>query len=160
MTPKANLITPNGYRLLKEEEDYLWRVERHEITKKVTWAAGLGDRSDNADYQTNKRRLRQIHSRVRFLRKRMEALTVVTPSPEQVGKVYFGAWVTLETDEGEVKKVQIVGSDEIYKHTSPCSIDSPLARAMVGKTIDDEAVVNMPNGPIYYTILAIEYDQY
>ncbi|MCH1413736.1 MAG: transcription elongation factor GreB, partial [Glaciecola sp.] len=118
MTSKANLITPNGYRLLKEEEDYLWRVERHEITKKVTWAAGLGDRSDNADYQTNKRRLRQIHSRVRFLRKRMEALTVVSPSPEQVGKVYFGAWVTLETEEGEVKKVQIVGSDEIYKHTS------------------------------------------
>ena len=158
MTQKANLITPNGYRLLKEEENYLWRVERHEITKKVRWAAGLGDRSDNADYQTNKRRLRQIHSRVRFLRKRMETLTVVAPSPEQAGKVYFGAWVTIQNEDGEVKKIQIVGSDEIYKHTAPCSIDSPLARAMVGKCVDDEVMVSMPDGPIYYTIMAIEYD--
>lgn len=157
MTKKANLITPNGYRLLQEEEDYLWRTERPEITQKVAWAAGLGDRSDNADYQTNKRRLRQIHSRVRFLRKRLESVTVITPTKEQIGKIYFGAWVTLEDESGEIKKIQIVGSDEIYKHAAPCSIDSPLARAMIGKVVDDEVIVTTPKGQICYFVNAIEY---
>lgn len=159
MTDRANLITPNGYRLLQEEEDYLWRIERPEITQKVQWAAGLGDRSDNADYAMNKRRLRQIHSRVRHLRKRLEAVTVITPAPEQQGKVFFGAWVTLEDENGEIQKIQLVGSDEIYKHSAPCSIDSPLARALVGKQIDDEVLVNTPNGQVCYFINDITYDE-
>ncbi|HAQ47583.1 MAG TPA: transcription elongation factor GreB [Glaciecola sp.] len=158
MINKANLITPNGYRLLQEEEDYLWRIERPEITQKVTWAAGLGDRSDNADYQMNKSRLRRIHSRVRFIRKRLESVKVISPSKEQIGKVFFGAWVTLEEESGVLSKVQIVGSDEIYKHAAPCSIDSPLARAMLGKVVDDEVLVNTPSGTKYYYLTEIEYD--
>ncbi len=154
---KANLITPAGYRLLKAEQDELWQVERLEITRKVAWAASLGDRSDNADYTENKRRLRQIHGRVRFLRKRLENIQVVHYSPEQAGKVFFGAWVTLEDEQGLIKTVQIVGSDEIYKHTSPCSIDSPLARGLIGRMVDDEVAIETPNGRQYMTINHIEY---
>lgn len=156
---KANLITPKGYRLLREEEDQLWRVERPVITDKVTWAASLGDRSENADYKENKAKLRRIHSRVRYLRKRLEAVKIVSYSPEQDGKVFFGAWVTLSTEDDSRLNVQVVGSDEIYQHPAPCSIDSPLARAMIGKQVDDEVLVNTPNGPKTYFIDAIRYDQ-
>lgn len=155
---KANLITPTGYRTLQAEEDQLWRVERPEITQKVTWAAGLGDRSDNADYAMNKRRLRQIHSRVRHLRKRLATVTVVEPNKAQQGKVYFGAWVTLEDEAGQCKTVQIVGTDEVSFHRAPCSIDSPLARAMIGKEVDDEVEVRTPNGKTLYFINDIRYD--
>jgi transcription elongation factor GreB len=154
---KANLITPKGYRLLKEEEDYLWRIERPEITEKVNWAASLGDRSENADYKENKFKLRKIHSRVRYLRKRLESVQVVHYAPVQEGKVFFGAWVSLEDDDGNEKELQIVGSDEIYKHDSPCSVDSPLARALIGKAVDDEVTLETPKGQQTWWVNAIHY---
>ena len=92
---------PRRYEKLKKEMDYLWREERPEVTKKVTWAASLGDRSENADYQYNKKRLREIDRRVRYLTKCLENLKIVDYSPQQEGKVFFGAWVEIENDDGD-----------------------------------------------------------
>lgn len=156
---KTNLITPEGFEKLNQELNHLWREYRPEITKKVAWAASLGDRSENADYKENKRLLRQIDSRVRFLRKRIEALKVIEYAPEQDGKVFFGAWVEIENDEGEQLSFRIVGPDEIYGRKDYISIDSPMARALLKKERDDEAVVKTPTGEQIWYINSIEYKQ-
>ncbi len=126
LTMKTPLITREGYEKLKQEMDYLWRQERPEVTKKVTWAASLGDRSENADYQYNKKRLREIDRRVRYLTKCLEQLKIVDYSPQQEGKVFFGAWVEIENDEGDIKRFRIVGYDEIFGRKDYISIDSPM----------------------------------
>jgi len=108
----------------------LWRVERPETTRKVTWAASLGDRSENADYQYNKKKLREIDRRVRYLRKCLENLKVVDYSPQQENKVYFGAWVEIENEQGQVLELRLVGYDEIFGRRDYISIDSPMARAL------------------------------
>lgn len=155
---KTKLITPEGYKKLKDEHDHLWHEKRPEITKIVTWAASLGDRSENADYQYNKRLLRQIDRRVRFLRKLLPELQVVNYSPQQSGKVFFGAWVEIENDEGEVMQFRIVGPEEIYGDAKGViSIDSPMARAMLKKSIDDVFSVRTPTGNKEWFINAIEY---
>lgn len=154
---RTNLVTRKGLAKLKQELDYNWREYRPEITKKVAWAASLGDRSENADYKENKRLLRQIDSRIRFLRKRIEALTVVDFSPQQEGKVFFGAAVEVEDDNGEVLKFRIVGPDEIYGRNDYISIDSPMARALLKKEVDDEALVSSPSGEKTWYINAIDY---
>ncbi|RJG51580.1 transcription elongation factor GreB [Motilimonas pumila] len=154
---KTNLITPQGLEKLQAELDYLWREYRPEITQKVTWAASLGDRSENADYKENKHILRQIDKRVRFLRKRIEQLTVVHPNAQQAGKVFFGALVEIENDQGETMKFQIVGPDEIYENKGAISIDSPMARALLKKQVDDEAIVKTPNGEAVWYINHIDY---
>ena len=136
----------------------LWKEERPEVTKKVTWAAGLGDRSENADYQYNKKRLREIDRRVRYLRKRLEQVKVVDYSPQQEGKVFFGAWVEVENQMGEVKKFRIVGPDEIYGDAKDyISIDSPMARALLKKEIDDEVMVSTPEGEKEWLVNKIDY---
>ena len=155
---KTDLITRDGYNKLKEELDYLWREYRPEITKKVTWATSLGDRSENADYKENKRLLRQIDSRVRYLRKRLEVLKVVDYSPEQEGRVFFGAWVEIENEDGQKMSFKIVGPDEIYKGAKDCiSIDSPMARALIKKEEGDDVLVSTPSGPVEWVILRIDY---
>ncbi|CCN33191.1 Transcription elongation factor greB [Vibrio nigripulchritudo SO65] len=157
---KTNLITREGYNRLKEELDFLWKEDRPEVTKKVTWAASLGDRSENADYQYNKKRLREIDRRVRYLRKRLEQVTVVDYAPQQEGKVFFGAWVEVENVAGDVKRFRIVGPDEIYGGVKDyISIDSPMARALLKKEVDDECVVRTPEGEKEWFINAIQYDQ-
>ncbi|MBV4492107.1 transcription elongation factor GreB [Pseudomonas oryzicola] len=155
----TNLITEAGYQSLKDELDWLWREERPEITRKVTWAASLGDRSENADYQYNKKRLREIDRRVRYLRKRIEDLRVVPYSPTQEGKVFFGAWVTIINEEDTSKKFRIVGADEIYDRKDFISIDSPMARACIGKCAGDEIVVRTPTGDAYWEVTEIEYSE-
>ena len=102
---KTPLITRKGYLKLKQELDFLWREERPEITRKVTWAASLGDRSENADYQYNKKKLREIDRRVRYLRKCLENLKVVDYDSQQEGKVFFGAWVEIENEAGKVMEL-------------------------------------------------------
>ncbi|HIF9228020.1 TPA: transcription elongation factor GreB [Photobacterium damselae] len=154
---KTNLVTREGYNKLKAELDYLWREERPEVTKKVTWAASLGDRSENADYQYNKKRLREIDRRVRYLRKRLEIMQVVDYSPQQDGKVFFGAWVEIENEESETLTLRIVGPDEIYGRKDYISIDSPMARALLKKEVDDEAIVQTPLGQKLWFINAISY---
>lgn len=154
----TNIITRGGYDTLKAELDHLWRVYRPEITQKVTWAASLGDRSENADYQYNKKLLREIDRRVRYLRKRLEDVRVVDYSPEQEGKVFFGAWVEVENDEGELKKFRIVGYDEIYGRNDYISIDSPMARALLKKGQGDEAVVQTPTGEAIWYVNSVTYE--
>lgn len=156
---RTALITEQGLETLKRELDYLWREERPDVTKKVSWAASLGDRSENADYQYNKKRLREIDKRVRYLRKRIEELKVVPYSKEQERKVYFGAWVEIENDEGEVKKFRIVGYDEIFDSKEYISIDSPMARALLGKEVEDEIVVKTDAGEFYWAINSISYQK-
>lgn len=156
---KTLLITPEGYQKLKDEHDYLWQKKRPEVTKIVSWAASLGDRSENADYQFNKRLLRQIDRRVRFLRKLLPDLNVVHYSPQQEGKVFFGAKVEIENDDGEVKRFRIVGPEEIYGDDVKeyISIDAPMARALLKKEVDDEVVVRTPDGEKVWYINKIEY---
>ncbi|MFK7974999.1 MAG: transcription elongation factor GreB [Halioglobus sp.] len=155
---RSKLLTRAGYEALKEELDTLWRVERPDTTKKVTWAASLGDRSENADYQYNKKRLREIDRRVRYLRKLFEDVQIVDYSPQQDGKVFFGAWVEIESEAGELKRLQIVGPDEIYDgRMDRISIDSPMARALLKKEEGDEALVQTPSGTVAWTVNTIEY---
>lgn len=156
---KANLITREGFIKLKQELEELWRQERPEVVKKVSWAASLGDRSENADYQYNKKRLREIDRRVRYLRKRIENVQVVDYSPQQAGKVFFGAWVTLENEQEQQLRLRIVGGDEIYDGRKDyISIDSPMAKALLKKSVDDEAVVNTPEGKVSWYIIEIVYE--
>ncbi|OUY07668.1 transcription elongation factor GreB [Acinetobacter populi] len=155
---KSVLITQEGHDKLAAELQQLWYVERPEITKKVTWAASLGDRSENADYQYNKQLLRKIDRRVRYLGKRLEELKIVAYSPIQEGKVYFGAWVEIENELGETINLRIVGVDEIFD-TDPSyiSIDSPMAKALLGKSVDDEIEVVTPSGKKTWFINQIMY---
>ena len=156
---KTPLITREGFDALKSELDHLWRVERPDVTAKVSWAASLGDRSENADYQYNKKRLREIDRRVRYLRKCVEDLKIVDYSPVQEGKVFFGAWVETENDNGEKLKFRIVGYDEIFNTKDYISIDSPMARALLKKEVDDEAVVRTEAGEFTWYITSITYNK-
>ncbi|QIL85613.1 transcription elongation factor GreB [Vibrio sp. HDW18] len=155
---KTKLITRAGYNKLKQELDYLWKEQRPEITQKVSWAASLGDRSENADYTYNKRLLRQIDRRVRYLSNLLPELKIVDYAPQQEGKVFFGAWVEIENQAGEVKKFRIVGPDEIYGDAKDyISIDSPMARALLKKQVDEELQVRTPTGIKEWFINSIEY---
>lgn len=154
---KTLLITPEGLEKLKAELDHLWRVERPDTTQKVAWAASLGDRSENADYHYNKKRLREIDRRVLYLRKCIDDLKVVHYSPLQEGKVMFGAWVEIENASGQQKRLRIVGYDEIFDTKDYISIDSPMARALMKKEVGDEAVVKTGAGEFVWRIKRIEY---
>lgn len=154
---RTPLITRDGYLKLRDELDTLWRKERPEVTQKVTWAASLGDRSENADYQYNKKRLREIDRRVRYLSKSLETLRIVDYSPQQQGKVFFGAQVTVENVAGIIKTFRIVGYDEIFGHKDHISIDSPMARALLKKQPGDEVVVSTPSGIAEWIIKSIHY---
>jgi transcription elongation factor GreB len=157
---KTKLITRAGYEKLQKEHDHLWKVKRPEITKIVSWAASLGDRSENADYHFNKRVLRQIDSRVRFLRKLLPDLTIVDYSPQQEGKVFFGAWVEIENEIGDIKKFRIVGPEEIYGDAKGyISIDSPMARALIKKEVNDDMNVMTPEGMKEWCINSITYEK-
>ena len=154
---KSNYITREGWDRLDKELKYLWKEERPKITRSVSEAAAQGDRSENAEYIYGKKRLREIDRRVRFLVKRTEDLTIVYYDPKQEGRVFFGAWVVIENDEGEQLKFKIVGPDEIFGRNDYISIDSPMARALLKKQVDDEAVVTTPAGEKYWTVLTINY---
>lgn len=156
---KARLITRAGFEDLKAEIEQLWRFERPEVTRKVTWAASLGDRSENADYQYNKKRLREIDRRVRYLERCIRELRVVDYGPEQEGRVFFGAWVGIENDAGETRHFRIVGYDEISGRNDYISIDSPMARALVKKQVGDEVLVETPSGPAHWHITSIRYER-
>ncbi|QIB66963.1 transcription elongation factor GreB [Kineobactrum salinum] len=142
----STYITPEGEQALRRELHQLWKVERPVVTDAVHEAAKNGDRSENGDYIYGKRRLREIDSRVRFLSKRLEELTVVDRAPADTGKVFFGAWVTLEDEAGNERRWRIVGPDEFELAAGKLSMDSPMARAILGKRLDDEVVVHSPQG--------------
>jgi transcription elongation factor GreB len=156
---KTPLITPEGLEKLKAELDHLWRVERPETTQKVAWAASLGDRSENADYHYNKKRLREIDRRLLYLRKRIDDLKVIEYSPFQEGKVLFGAWVEVQNEKGLQKRFRIVGYDEIFDTKDYISVDSPMALALMKKEVGDEVVVKTGAGNFVWRIIKIEYQK-
>lgn len=155
----SNYITPEGELALREEVHQLWKVERPVVTDAVHEAAKNGDRSENGDYIYGKRRLREIDSRVRFLNKRLDELEIVERIPSETGKIFFGAWVTLESEVGDETRWRIVGPDEFDLNTNKLSMDSPLARALLGKCIDDEVRVQSPSGEQAYHVTGIHYEE-
>lgn len=157
-TPGSRFITPAGHARLKAELEELWRVERPLVTQAVSAAAAQGDRSENAEYTYGKRRLREIDRRVRFLRQRLEGMVVVDRPPSDRTRVYFGAWVTLEADDGRELRVRIVGPDEFDAAPGYISMDAPLARALMGKRVDEEVSAIVPEGRVDYVIVAVDYE--
>ncbi len=155
--PKSKYITPDGYKTLTDELMELWNKERPRVTQQVADAAALGDRSENAEYIYGKKRLREIDGRVQYLRKRIEKLEIVSPPEIDDGKIRFGAWVTLEDEEGELFEYRIVGPDEFDVSKRWISLDSPVARALIGKKEGDEVRVQRPKGEIYYTVVSYRY---
>jgi transcription elongation factor GreB len=154
----ARYITPDGYKRLAAELERLWKVERPRVTRQVADAAAMGDRSENAEYIYGKKRLREIDHRVHFLNKRLDELEVVREAPDRGDRVYFGAWVALEGEDGESLEFRIVGPDEFDPAQRFISMESPMARAVLGKQTGDEAVVVRPKGTGTFTILRIWYE--
>ena len=159
MAKLADKITPIGHAKLKAELQHLWKVERPQVTDEVSAAAALGDRSENAEYQYGKRRLREIDRRVRWLNKRLEQVEIVRRAPDD-GQVHFGSLVTVEDEEGERKTWQLVGSDEWDVNEGKISVLSPIGRALLGKQLDDEVEVKRPKGDLELVIVAIDYPDY
>ena len=155
--PGSAYITPEGERQLREELHQLWKVERPQVTAAVHEAAKNGDRSENGDYIYGKRRLREIDRRVRFLSKRLDALKVVNQRPDDTSRIFFGAWVTLEDEDGTPRRYRIVGPDEFDLKQGLLSMDSPLARQLLGKRVDDEISLQTPTGECLYWVTAVEY---
>ena len=152
-------ITREGFEKVRKEVEWLWRTERPRVTAEVEAAAALGDRSENAEYQYGKRRLREIDKRLRFLSKRIDRMKVVTEEEQARadGKVGFGAWVTIEDEDGETSTYRIVGPDESDPDKGYISMDSPMAQAIMGKEVDDDVEVRRPKGTTEVVIVAIAY---
>ncbi len=152
-------ITPSGAGRLRAELKHLLTVERPKVTAEVSFAASLGDRSENAEYIYGKKRLREIDRRLRFLDKRLERLTVVDPTEHKdVSKVFFGATVTLENEEDATRVTyQLVGPDETDLKTGKISVDSPVGRALLGKKAGEVVTVNRPRGEVEFALIAIKY---
>jgi transcription elongation factor GreB len=154
-----NYITPCGYRRLQEELARLWKVERPPIVATVAWAAGNGDRSENADYIYGKRRLREIDRRIRYLSKSLDSAVVVDNSGKTQQRVYFGATVTILSENGDEREVTIVGVDELDSGDARISWRSPLARALLTARVGDTVTLRAPRGPERLEILAVRYDE-
>jgi transcription elongation factor GreB len=154
----SKYVTPAGARRLREELHQLWREERPRVTQAVAAAAAQGDRSENAEYTYGKRRLREIDRRVRFLRRRLEGMVVVDQPPADSQRVFFGAWVQLEAEDGTRSRYRIVGPDEFDMVPGYISMDSPLGRALLRRRIEEEVAVETPSGSRIYAIVAIEYE--
>ena len=152
-----NYITPAGFEKLRKEYTELLNGERPKLVLTVAWAASNGDRSENADYIYGKRRMREIDKRLHFLQKKMEASEVIDPKALKSDKIIFGATVKVENFEGVAITYQIVGEDEIDIKQGKISWKSPVAAALLGKKIDDEAVIKKPSGEETVIILDIEF---
>ncbi len=155
--PGSPYITAAGFERLREELDGLWR-KRREVVKILSAAAAEGDRSENAEYIYRKKQLREMDRRIRYLGKRLEVLKVVDQRPSDPGRVYFGAYVTLEDEVGEEVEYRIVGPDEFNPQTGWISMDAPVAKALLGKALDEEVAVQLPQGEVHYLVVAIRYD--
>jgi transcription elongation factor GreB len=149
-------ITREGHDRFRHELEHLWNVERRRIVAEVETAAAHGDRSENAEYQYGKRRLREIDRRVRYLSKLLEETTVVDPAERKVAdKAYFGSWVTVEDEEGVETTYQLVGHDEFDAGQRRISIDSPLGRLLLGKQPGDAVLLRRPAGELELTLVAV-----
>ncbi|OOV88762.1 transcription elongation factor GreB [Oceanospirillum linum] len=155
---KTNLITPEGYEVLQSERNFLWKVRHPELAQKVQEAAAQGDRSENADYTYNKQLLNKTLGRIRHLDKRLDLLTVVDKKPDDQERIFFSARIELEDNEGKRMQIRIVGPDEADLKEGKINIDSPMARSLLGKTLDDEIRVQAPGGEQVYYVLSVDYD--
>jgi transcription elongation factor GreB len=153
----SRYITPEGMQTLRAELHQLWKIERPQVTAVVHEAAKNGDRSENGDYIYGKRRLREIDSRVRFLTKRIDELEVVEALPGERDKIFFGAWVTVEDEDGKEQSYRIVGPDEFDLSANKLSMDAPLARALLGKRLGDDIIFQSPAGERELYIAAVSY---
>jgi transcription elongation factor GreB len=149
-------ITPEGYRALAKELEALWQ-RRARVTRALAAAAAEGDRSENAEYIYRKKQLREIDRRIRYLQKRLPELKVVDTSPTDRERIFFGASVTLEDDTGREVIYRIVGADEFDPAKGWISVDAPLARALLARTLDDAVQVTTPGGEMSFVIIAIDY---
>ena len=155
--PKSPYITAEGFTALQQELHALWQ-RRAEVTKHLAAAAAEGDRSENAEYIYRKKELAGIDRRIRYLQKRLPDLTVVDRPPADLQRVFFGAWVTLEDEQGNEQTLRLVGADEFDPTSGWISIDSPMALALLKRGIDDEVQVKIPAGEKLYLIVAICYE--
>jgi len=153
----SNYITPDGERRLKEELTHLLYVERPRVTKGVAEAAAEGDRSENAEYIYGKKKLREIDKKIEFLTKRLEVLKVVVPEVRVDGVAFFGAYVTVEDEDGEAATYRIVGPDEADPENGSISMDSPIGRAVIGKREGDEVRVERPKGATTLSLVEVRY---
>jgi transcription elongation factor GreB len=153
----SRYITAEGMATLRAELHQLWKIERPQVTATVHEAAKNGDRSENGDYIYGKRRLREIDSRVRFLTRRIDALEVVEQLPTDRDRIFFGAWVTVEDEAGASHTYRIVGPDEFDLSQNKLSMDSPLARALLGKRVEDDIVFQSPTGERELYVAAVSY---
>ena len=155
----ARYITPEGFRRIAAEHERIWTVSRPRVVAEVEAAAALGDRSENAEYIYGKKKLRELDRRLRELSERMDSLTVVDPRPHPSGRAYFGAWVTLEHEDGTERRYRLVGPDEFDVDAGLISVDAPLGRALLGKREGDVVLVRRPAGAVEVTIVGIEWEE-
>ncbi|WP_455207840.1 transcription elongation factor GreB [Kaarinaea lacus] len=153
----SKYITPEGKKRLEDELEYLWRKKRPEVTKALSAAAAEGDRSENAEYIYRKKQLREIDARVRFIRKRLENMKVVNSIPDDPSRIFFGAWITVEDEAGDEIRYRIVGPDETDFQKEYISMDSPLGKALMGKSLDAEVEVVTPQGKKLLYIVDVNY---
>ena len=152
------MITSEGHRRLKDELDELWRIKRPEVVRALSDAAAEGDRSENAEYIYRKKQLGEMDRRIRYLGKRLDSLRVVDGAPADPSAIYFGAWISVEDDEGAVSNYRIVGPDETDVARGWISIDSPLARAALRKRADDEFEADLPGRRARFVIVRVSYE--
>jgi transcription elongation factor GreB len=157
MIKKDNYMTPACHDRMLAELKQLAEEERPEILKVIQWAAGNGDRSENADYQYGRKRLREIDSRCRFLKKRLDAAAIVDPSTIDSDTVKFGATVTIADEEGNERTLSIVGVDEVDTAKNHLSWRSPFGKALMGKEVGDTVEVHAPQGTTEYEVICIDY---
>lgn len=158
--PGSKYITPEGKKRLSDEFEQLWRVRRPEVTAALAAAAAEGDRSENAEYIYRKKQLREIDSRIHHLKERLEDIVVVDSKPDNESRVFFGAWVRLEDEEGKISEYRIVGPDESDHSRGMISMDSPVAKALMKKAEGDEVIVRRPKGEAVFTIVRVQYQPF
>lgn len=155
--PSSPYITPDGAARLREELDHLWRRKRPSVTRALADAAAEGDRSENAEYIYRKKQLAEIDRRIRYLRKRLAVIKIVDRPPDDVQRIFFGAWIRLENEVGEILEYRIVGADEFDPRKNFISFDSPMARAALKRKVGDEISVEMPGGRATFVIAEVKY---
>jgi transcription elongation factor GreB len=155
--PSTAIITPQGHERLKAELDLLWHRTRPEVVRALAAAAAEGDRSENAEYTYRKKQLGEIDRRVRYLGKRLQTVRVVRDPPTDPRAIYFGAWFVVEDHHGVEHRHRIVGPDETDAASGWISIDSPLARALLKRRVDDEVLAQLPAGAVSFVVVAVSY---
>jgi transcription elongation factor GreB len=158
--PSSKYITPQGRIRLQSELDNLWKTRRPEVTRALAAAAAEGDRSENAEYIYRKKELREIDARVRHLRKRLDGIKVVDRIPDDRERVFFGAWVEIEREDGRTYTYRIVGPDEFDHEPAYISMDSPMGRALIGKSLDDSFTLELPEVTVEYTVTDVRYEEH